>query len=269
MTSRNINATVSQYAPAVQKPNFSLGFTPYRGAFAKEAIDSNPTGGGTTSVKVVEDLTAIQDNKSYRISFTGGTDNHDVGISTGIIPNTLRYGILNIQVVIKVPANFDFTAAGYHLKFLRFKTETSAAVNRGYADIYIKPSGDMFYIHEAIASSYVDATAGYAIQRDVWETIEYRVVFDSVSKDAGGEGRATLWIKRGNDFIKIIDQTSKPTLFAADDKNPLALLFTYWNGNAPKDQSLQMQRMVIETDQSKMFAVADGMKIIGGEYVNA
>lgn len=269
MTSKTITGTASQYAPSVIKPNFTLGFTPYRGAFAREAIDSNPTGGGTTSVKVVSDLDAIQEDKSYRISFVGGSPNDNVGIVTGITPRITRYGVLNMQVVIKVPASFDFTAPGYHLKFLRFKTDTVADANRGYADIYIKQTGDMFFIHEAITSSYVDATPGYAIQRDVWETIEYRVVFDSVSKDAGGEGRSTLWIKRGNDFIKIIDQTSKPTLFASDDKVSVALLFTYWNGNAPKDQTLQLQRMVIETDQNNLFAVADGMKIIGGEHVDA
>lgn len=271
MTSRNINATVSQYAPTVQKPNFTLGFTPYYGIFAKEAIDSNPTGGGTTSVKVAADLTAVQDDKSYQISFIGGSPNDNVGVSKGITPNTLRYGIVNMQVVIKFPATFDLTAPGYALKFLRLKTETSAAVNRGYADIYIEDTGNVFYIHEAIAGSRVDAPTGmgYEIQRDVWETFEYRVVFDSVAKDSGGEGRATLFLKRGNAFVKIIDNTASATLFASDDKNSLALLFTYWNGNAPKDQSLNVQRFVIETDQSKMFATVDGMKIIGGEYVNA
>lgn len=267
MTSKSINATVSQYALTVRKPNFTTGFTPYYAAYAREPI--GPVGGELGFMQVVSDMTALQDDKSYLLSVTAGSEMNAYGVTKAVTPNLQRYGIINMQIVMKVPSDYDFTAAGYYLKFLRVKTETSAGVNRGYADIYIKPSGDMFYIHEAVAASYVDATVGYAIERDVWETIEYRVVLDSVSKDAGGEGRATLWIKRGNDFIKIIDQTSKPTLFASDDKNSLALIFTYWNGLAPQNQTMNIQRVVIETDQSKLFAIADGMKIIGGEYVNA
>jgi len=269
MTAKTISPTVSQYAPAVSKPNFSLGFTPYYGVYAREAVGAWPTDGTTGYMQVVSDLTALQEDKSYQLTVTGGSEMNAYGITKSVTPNLQRYGIINIQIVMKVPADYDFTAAGYHLKFLRVKTEPSAGGNRGYADIYIKPSGDMFYIHEAVASSYVDATAGYAIQRDVWETIEYRVVLDSVAKDSGGEGRATLWIKRGNDFVKIIDRTDKPTLFDATDKNSLALVFTYWNGLAPRNQTMNIQRVVIETDQSKMFAIADEMKIIGGESVNA
>lgn len=267
MTSKSINATVSQYALTVRKPNFTTGFTPYYAAYAREPI--GPVGGELGFMQVVSDMTALQDDKSYLLSVTEGSEMNAYGVTKAVTPNLQRYGIINMQIVMKVPSDYDFTAAGYYLKFLRVKTETSAGVNRGYADIYIKPSGDMFYIHEAVASSYVDATAGYSIQRDVWETIEYRVVLDSVAKDAGGEGRSTLWIKRGNSFVKIIDQTSKPTLALDTDKNSLALVFTYWNGLAPQDQTMNIQRVVIETDQSKMFAIADGMKIIGGEYVNA
>lgn len=269
MTSKSINATVSQYAPTVQKPNFSIGFEPYYGVFAKEPI--GPVGGSMGFMQVVSDTSALQDDKSYLITVNAGSEMNGYGITEGVSPNTQRYGIVNMQIVMKVPSGYDFTAEGANLKFFRLKTETAAGVNRGYADIYIRPTGQVYYIHEAIASSQLDAPLGmgYEIQRDVWETFEYRVVFDSVSKDAGGEGRATLWIKRGDNFIKIIDQTAKPTLFASDDKNSLALIFTYWNGLAPQNQTMNIQRVVIETDQSKLFAVADGMKIIGGEYVNA
>ena len=266
MTSKSINATVSQYAPTVQKPNFTTGFTPYYAAYAREPI--GPVGGELGFMQVVSDVTALQEDKSYLLTVTEGSEMNAYGVTKGITPNTQRYGIVNMQIVMKVPADYDFTAVSA-LKFFRLKTETAAGTNRGYADTYIKANGEIYYIHEAIPMSGVDAISGYAIQRDAWETFEYRVAFDTVAKDDGGEGRATLWIKRGNDFVKIIDQTSKPTLAAADDKNSLALIFTYWNGFVPQDQTMNIQRVVIETDQSKMFAIADGMKIIGGEYVNA
>lgn len=274
MTSKTITGTASQYAPDVIKPNFSLGFTPYFSIRGAESVDSNPTmgvGGQSARMKAQLDSGALIDGRNYIVSVTGGSYNDNFGCLKSINPNVQRYGVVNFQVMVKFPTGWDFTAGGGHLKFLRLHTRTPSDANTGYLDVYVNDADRaLWYIYEGASPSvWTLPTAGYELRYDEWETIEYRVVLDSVAKDSGGEARATIFIQRGNDFIKILDCTDKVTLQAADGYVDQFNLFTYWNGTAPQDQSMYVQRLVVETDQSKMFAEVDGMKIIGGEYINA
>lgn len=267
---KTLTGTVSQYAAGINKPNGALGFTPTFEVSAKEAIGANPAFPGiqTASMKVAADSSAVIDGKSYTVSVTGGSPNDNFGITQGITKQ-YRYGIVNLQAMVKFPTGWDFTAGGSHLKFLRIHTATAAHANIGYHDIYINDADRrLMYIYEGVLE-WVTANPGYELRYDTWETIEFRVVLDTVSKDSGGQGRATVWIKRGSDFIKIIDCTSKATMLNATDECDQFNIFTYWNGNAPKTQSMSIQRVVVETDQNKLIAVADGMKIIGGEFSNA
>lgn len=268
MTSKNISGNASQYAPTVTKPNGSVGFNPYFAVKASESIGANPGSGQTARMKVQADGSALIDGKVYNVDVVGGDVNDNFGLLSSITPKLTRYGIVNFQVMVKFPTGWDFTAGGSHLKFLRIHTQTAALANIGYLDIYVNDSDRaLWFIYEGVLIWKL-ATAGYELRYDEWETIEFRVVLDTVPYGSGGQARSTVWIQRGNNFVKIIDVTDQATMQNTTDLCDQFNLFTYWNGGAPKTQSMSVQRVIVETDQSKLFAIADGMKIIGGEFMS-
>jgi len=269
MTAKTISPTVSQYAPDVQKPNGSVGFNPYFSVRAAESVDANPAGAQTARMKVKLEPTALIDGRVYNVDVLGGSVNDNFGLIKGVSPKLTRYGIINFQVIVKFPSGWDFTAGGSHLKFLRIHTQTAALANIGYLDVYVNDSDRaLWFIYEGVLVWKI-ATSGYELRYDEWETIEFRVALDTVPYASGGQARSTVWIQRGNDFVKIIDCTDQITIQNNTDLVDQINLFTYWNGGAPQDQSMYVQRLVVETDQSKLFAEADGMKIIGGEFIDA
>src|SRR5690625_7783165 len=70
------------------------------------------------------------------------------------------------------------------------------------------------------------------------------VTLDNVPASAGGMAKIRIW-KNGRLLANISD---RKTLGAADDYSDRALLFTYWNGGAPKDQHMYVDEITITTD---------------------
>jgi hypothetical protein len=211
------------------------------GAFAGE--------GFFDPVKVSSDV-AYSGTKSAKLPVSGGTDAWGSFGGVFTFPQAMARGAEAwFRVRVYWPQGFDYTApgAGGRLKFLRFHTATSGGSNIGYDDIYINGPGSnpqFQYIYETVDQWVTLGGAAEQIKFGVWETYEFYVKFDTASVAQGGQGRVRFW-KNGN---LVRDITDKVTLSQSTGKIDSALLFTYWNGNAPKTQSLYVDDVVITND---------------------
>ena len=154
--------------------------------------------------------------------------------------------------------NYDFSnTSGSRLKFLRIRTVTAGNKNIGYNDWYINSqynTGPAFLVrYEGQAGTnflgsfdkFFGPSPADKIQQGVWETYEYYVKLDTVPVDSGGQARVRTY-KNGK-LLK--DVTDMVTLRDATAKAPSFLLFTFWNGGAPKTQTLFVDDLVLTTDR--------------------
>lgn len=143
--------------------------------------------------------------------------------------------------------NYDSTSEGNRLKFIRLHTRTSSDSNQGYDDWYINPQGatqPFRFIFEGEQVWEPFGTANDRITHDTWETYEIYMKLDSVSVDNGGQARIRVW-KNGNLMEEI---TGRKTLVSSASYADLLYFFTYWNGGAPKTQSMYVDEIVLTSD---------------------
>lgn len=153
------------------------------------------------------------------------------------------------QVFTYFPQGFDHYSygEGNRLKFLRIHTLSSSGNNRGYIDLYIDMKGSynpFKWIYEGGLVWRDIGTPEDMIVLGTWESYQMRVTLDDVAVDSGGKAEAYIW-KNGELLRHITDQK---TLTSDSDYSPRALLFTYWNGGAPKTQSMYVDNITITTD---------------------
>ncbi|TCI85145.1 hypothetical protein [Tenacibaculum sp. M341] len=153
------------------------------------------------------------------------------------------------RIRILFPEGFDYYSygEGNRLKFLRVHSETSDGENIGYNDVYVdmKGSDNPFkYIYEGRQQWVNIGTPEHLPKFNEWETYEFYIRFHSKSKDEGGEGIVRFW-KNGELLQEI---THLKTLKFDTAKVGRSLIFTYWNGGAPKTQSLWVDDVVLTSD---------------------
>lgn len=154
------------------------------------------------------------------------------------------------RVYTYFPEGFDHYSygAGNRLKFLRLQTKSSSGENHGYVDFYIDKKDDpnpFKWIYEGVARWKNVGEPKDLIVPGQWESYQMRVTFDNVPVSLGGEAEVMIW-KNGKLLRHITDS---PTLKEATDVSSRALLFTYWNGGAPKTQSMYVDEIVLTTEE--------------------
>lgn len=146
-----------------------------------------------------------------------------------------------------MPNGYVISTTPGFLKYLRFRTETSAGANVGYVDLYLNddvsgtPATTYRWIFEG-QQEWVVCGPNRRYLRDQWVRQTVRVDFSDVPAGLGGFGRVRHWengslildsaVTRGvsNNWLR--------TLENATDKSTFHLLHTYWNNdNAPATQS--------------------------------
>lgn len=198
-------------------------------------------------------------SKSCKMGITKGVEGWGEWGATTDFPTKLGKGSeLWVRVSVFFPTDFDLTASPW-LKFIRVHTATPSNSNQGYLDWYINPpnrtiwsdyakaqvSDPFTFYYEGRPVPRTFGTTNHKIALGKWETFEIYYKLDTVSTDKGGTGRVRVW--KNNELLG--DFTDQVTL--ADD-NTVArslFLFTYWNGNAPKTQSLYVDDVIITTDR--------------------
>lgn len=257
------NSSVS--SSSVSGTNGQLKFTPW---MLLDADSGTDLGGNMlpTTEKVAFG------SKAWKTTATQGADEWAMGGGT-YFPSALKKGqSLQAQWSVFFPTDFDWYAGGGgRLKFFRIRTEPAAGGNSGYHDIYINTlglgggssdDGKLVNIFEGLQAWH---DTSEIMTKGEWNTFELRVDFDDVSFSQGGKGRTQLWRKKYNQMVLVLDVKTDPTLASATDVAPFFYIFTYWNGGAPKTQSMYIDRIVFETDLTRLVETdTAGNKIIGG-----
>lgn len=146
------------------------------------------------------------------------------------------------------PADFDHYSYGEggRLKFLRISTKSPSGKGEGHNDLYINTKGDYSpyrFIYEGEQRWVNVGKREDLIEKDTWENFQMSITFDSISKDEGGMAEVLIW-KNGKRLAHI---TNRKTLAHDDTVATRALLFTYWNGGAPKAQSMYIDQVTVTT----------------------
>ena len=143
--------------------------------------------------------------------------------------------------------NYDSTSEGNRLKFIRLHTRSASRDNEGYDDWYINPKGatqPFRFIFEGEQVWEPFGTASDRIAEETWEIYEFYLKLDSVAVDNGGQARVRVW-KNGRLMEEI---TNRKTLVSSASFADLLYFFTYWNGGAPKTQSMYVDEIVVTSD---------------------
>lgn len=182
---------------------------------------------------------SFEGGKSARLRVDSGTTGF--GNWGGIIdfPSALVQGQeLWLQLYIFIPQDFVIlTPSNGSLKFLRIRTKTAAGGNGGYNDIQLvddaNQTNSFRMLKEGQNTWFRFGTAG-SFQKGSWQRVSVHISFHSVSAASGGSGRIRIW-QNGK---LLTDEPRIQTLSGADHSADSFYLFTYWNGGAPKTQSL-------------------------------
>lgn len=186
-----------------------------------------------------------------------------------IFPEALTKGdTVWYQVYTYFPVGFDHYAYGEggRLKFLRLQTKSASGNNHGYVDLYIDRKNDPIpfkWIYEGAARWKNVGEPSDIITPGRWESYQMRVTFDNIPVSSGGTAEVLVW-KNGRLMQHITDT---PTLREATDIANRALLFTYWNGGAPKTQSMYVDEITLTTE-SPHSSDTYGNQLIGGSIPN-
>ena len=220
---------------------------------------------------VIQNTKVASGNKGYLFRALTG---EEYGFGAGVAFDTpyVKGATLHCQISLYAPSNEMTWDAGPHLKLLRWHTTDANFNNEGYADIYIaNDAGDyvgaygrMKHIHENINNqrwTWIDAK----LYHDVWETIEYQITLDDVPVSLGGTARTKLWKKINGKMELILDVTDQKTLESATSICTDLKIVTYWNGGAPGNVNMYVDRIVVHDNQSTLVETDSyGNKIIGG-----
>ena len=162
------------------------------------------------------------------------------------------------------PAGFDHYAygEGNRLKFLRIHTLTAGGSNIGYNDLYFSAKSvttPFAFIYEGAPNWVTMGKLDDLPVQDTWESYEMAVTLDTVPVANGGKARVRIW--KNGELLK--DITDRITLKHEDAYANRALLFTYWNGGAPKDQHMYVDEITV-TNEVPSRRDSQGNPYIGG-----
>ena len=240
----------------------TLGAT-YEGTASDQWTDS---AGATLGSNV----NVFEGAKTFRMFIAQGETGFGQWGGVKQFPDIAKGSSLQVQFTVYFPSGFAFTASSGALKLFRAHVATSVGGNVGYHDILVDdgtfdgtgPRGRLLQNFEGDPGIGRTTTT---ISDAAQETLEVRIDFDDVALDSAGTGRTRIWRKESGVMVLIWDETDTKTLNASTDVCDSINLFTYWNGGAPVDSTVYLDRLVIETDLAKLVETdAAGTKIIGG-----
>lgn len=186
--------------------------------------------------------------KSAALSITEGAAGFGEFGAIAKFPTKLKEGEeVWYRVRTYMPPTFDYYSSTFALKFMRVHTAKTDGSNSGYLDLYIQRGGEYLYQIEVrtgmINESFSSLWDGNKVEKGKWET--YEVYYKASSKP--GSGIARIW-KNGK---LQHENKSWETLRNSTDQFDAAYLFTYWNGHAPKSQTLYVDDLFITNERPK------------------
>jgi hypothetical protein len=217
---------------------------------------------GSKTQGKVDGLDDVAGNSLYSnvVSAEGGMaavmtiDSAATGFGTwgGVInfPRPLIHGEeLWLQLYIFVPNDFVIATPGNgSLKFLRVRTKTATGGNGGFNDIQLvddaAQTNSFRMIKEGQHTWFRFGGAG-SFTKGVWQRVTVHLQLHSVPLASGGNARVRVW-QNGR---LLTDESRMQTLGGTDHVADAFYLFTYWNGSAPKRQSLYVDDIRLASAQ--------------------
>lgn len=233
--------------------------------FVGTAIDTQHFDG--FSGTAYSDVQSVSGGLSARMSIAEGSDGWAEWGAVINHPSKLtRYDELWLRVHAFFPDGFSYQADPW-LKFLRVHTLKPDGSNIGYIDWYVNNDPDdpspYRWIYEGQQMWSTFGASDDQIRFDLWATYEMYMKFDTVPASQGGNAIVRVW-KDGKLLKEITDGI---TLSQADAYSHRSLIFTYWNGTAPKTQHMYIDDVVLTTDQPSA-RDAQGNPMIGAGEVS-
>jgi hypothetical protein len=160
-----------------------------------------------------------------------------------------------VQFYMYIPSDFRiYTPTNGSLKFLRVRTVTPNGSNAGYNDFQIMDDGTnddavYRYIKEGVWDrGWMQVgranERSTILPRDQWFKVELALSFGVTPLSEGGNSYVRYWV---NDKL-VWNGTGAQTLSGSDHIADALYIFTYWNGEAPKSQSLYIDSLVMTSD---------------------
>jgi hypothetical protein len=216
------------------------------GEIGTEADNGNDGFSGAGGGSIYSDETSVKGH-SAKLHIKEGKTGYGMWGGHFIFPERAYRGdSLWYQVHVYFPEGFDHYSygEGNRLKFLRIHTLSSDNKNHGYIDLYIDRKGStnpFKWIYEGAAEWTNVGDESDMIEKGRWESYQMHVTLDTVPVSQGGKAKVRIW-KTGRLLRNI---TNRATLKTETDYASRALLFTYWNGGAPKTQSMFVDEITI------------------------
>jgi hypothetical protein len=202
---------------------------------------------------------SLDGSLSAKMSISGGTTGF--GSWGGIInfPSSLGSGDSYwVQFYMYIPSSFYIsTPTNGSLKFLRVRTKTAEGPMGGFNDFQIIDDGSEAdsvyrYIKEGVENrgdrgwlkiGSADERSTL-LPRDQWFKVELALSFGVIPLAEGGNSYVRAWV---NDDL-IWNGANAQTLSESGDTANALYMFTYWNGEAPKTQSLYIDNLIMTSD---------------------
>lgn len=162
-------------------------------------------------------------------------------------PELVKGNEIWVSLDIYVPSDFDTSTNTGVLKFLRLRQKNGDGSHTGYLDMLIDNVQGAFRILKEgpnVPHLSFGTRPDDSLKRDRWVNVEMYAYLDEVSVADGGKAFVRYYIDgKRYDFttIRTIDN-SEVSVYGL-------YLFTYWNGGAPKNQSLYVDNIIITSDR--------------------
>ena len=236
------------------------------GASVQTTGGLDDAGGGT---KFSNEVT-LDGTLSAKMSIAEGAEGF--GSWGGILnfPSDLRTGDeFWVQFYMYIPESFYIsTPSNGSLKFLRIRTATTGGSNGGYNDFQIMDDGtNADAVYRFIKEGVWDrgwmqigkaSERSKLLPRNRWFKVELALSFGVSPVSEGGNSYVRYWV---NDEL-VWNGNYAQTLSGSGHIADALYIFTYWNGKAPKTQSLYIDNIVM-TSSTPQNRDSQGFPYIG------
>jgi len=206
------------------------------------------------ATKVSDAIPTARGSKAAISSITQGTEGFGIWGGAFDFPDLAEGQEIWFRAYINYPIGFDFsTPGGVGLKTLRIHTSSATGSNEGYFDLLSNGTTGVTVASEITPDFFVNNTIwkklGTPIETGKYHAYEQYVKFSSIP----GQGIYRAW----QNGILVLEDTQSKTLRSETSISDFIYLWSYWNGNAPKDQSAYVDDVVI-TNQTPITKDANG-----------
>jgi hypothetical protein len=206
-------------------------------------------------------------DSSCQFSITAGTDGWAKWGGVIDFPDYLKKGDeVWINMKLFIPEDFDYSTNTGALKFVRLRQRSGTGSHEGYLDNLISVPGwypailHLLKEDQSYVVRYGESSSYSELPKGEWFTYELYVYFDEQTGSNGGSAIIRSWLN--NELLT--EELEIKTLNSADSEVISLYLFTYWNGNSPKSQSLLIDDITITSDRPSNQDF-QGNPFIGGE----